>query len=163
MSALGLGGLFLQIGGAASSAIGSYYSAAQQKINLKTQANLADINAKIAELGAQSALLQGQQQVGALTLNAGRLKRMTCRRCKANWRRTCRRCGAGSRWMSLEVAVLTTTPTVLHPPHEGFGGRLVWWARLGGGIGGLAPRAQRHDGGREHGNETNHAERPDGL
>lgn len=74
MSGLGLGGLFLQIGGAASSAIGSYYSAAQQKINLKTQANLADINARIAELGAQSALLQGQQQVGALTLNAGRLK-----------------------------------------------------------------------------------------
>lgn len=74
MSGLGLGGLFLQIGGEASSAIGSYYSAAQQKINLKTQANLADINAKIAELGAQSALLQGQQQVGALTLNAGRLK-----------------------------------------------------------------------------------------
>ena len=74
MSGLGLGGLFLQIGGAASSAIGSYYSAATQKINLKTQANLADINARIAELGAQSALLQGQQQVGALTLNAGRLK-----------------------------------------------------------------------------------------
>lgn len=74
MSGLGLGGLFLQIGGAASSAIGSYYSAAQQKINLRTQANLADINAKIAELGAQSALLQGQQQVGALTLKAGQLK-----------------------------------------------------------------------------------------
>lgn len=41
MSGLGLGGLFLQIGGAASSAIGSYYSAATQKINLKTQAILA--------------------------------------------------------------------------------------------------------------------------
>ncbi len=92
MSGLGIGGLYLQIGGAASSAIGSYYSAATQKINLKTQANLANINAKIAnigletqasiadtnarfaELGAQSTLLQGQQQVGALTLNAGRLK-----------------------------------------------------------------------------------------
>lgn len=92
MSGLGIGGLFLQIGGAASSAIGSYYSAATQKINLKAQADLADINtkianigfetqasiadtnARIAELGAQSALLQGQQQVGALTLNAGRLK-----------------------------------------------------------------------------------------
>lgn len=74
MSGLGIGGLFMQIGGAASSAIGSYYSAATQKINLQSQANLADINAKIAELGAQSALLQGQQQVGALTLNAGRLK-----------------------------------------------------------------------------------------
>ena len=74
MSGLGLGGLFLQIGGAASSAIGSYYSAATQKINLKTQANLADINAKIAELGAQQELFRGQQQVGALTLQAGQLK-----------------------------------------------------------------------------------------
>ena len=74
MSGLGLGGLFLQIGGAASSAIGSYYSAATQKINLKTQANLADINAKIAELGAQSALLQGQQQVGR-GLGSSRVRR----------------------------------------------------------------------------------------
>lgn len=73
-SQLASASLIGQIGGAASSAIGSYYSAATQKINLKTQANLADINARIAELGAQSALLQGQQQVGALTLNAGRLK-----------------------------------------------------------------------------------------
>ena len=63
MSGLGLGGLFLQIGGAASSAIGSYYSAATQKINLKTQANLADINAKIAEL---TALLTREMAVVAL-------------------------------------------------------------------------------------------------
>lgn len=63
-----------QIGGAASSAIGSYYSAKTQKINLQTQAYVADTNARIAELGAQSALNQGQQQVGALTLKAGQLK-----------------------------------------------------------------------------------------
>ena len=63
-----------QIGGAASSAIGSYYSAATNKINLQTQADIAGANARIAELGAQSALNQGQQQVGALTLRAGQLK-----------------------------------------------------------------------------------------
>lgn len=81
-----------QIGGGVTSAIGSYYSAAAQKSTLKGQAAVADanariadanasvvratagVNARIAELGAQSTLLQGQQQVGALTLKAGQLK-----------------------------------------------------------------------------------------
>lgn len=63
-----------QIGGAASSAVGSYFSAATQKINLQTQAYVADTNARIAELGAQTALSQGQQQVANLTLKAGQLK-----------------------------------------------------------------------------------------
>lgn len=74
MSALGVGSLLFQFGGMASSAIGSYYSSATQKINLQTQAALAESNARIAEIGAQSALFQGQQQVGALTLKAGQLK-----------------------------------------------------------------------------------------
>ena len=63
-----------QIGGGVTSAVGSYYSAATNKINLQGQAGIADTNARIAELGAQSALNQGQQQVGALTLKAGQLK-----------------------------------------------------------------------------------------
>lgn len=63
-----------QAGGAAASAVGSYFSAATQRAALKGQAAVADVNARIAELGAQSALLQGQQQVGALTLKAGQLK-----------------------------------------------------------------------------------------
>lgn len=63
-----------QAAGAVTSAVGSYFSSATQKINLKGQAALADTNARISELGAQSALLQGQQQVGALTLRAGQLK-----------------------------------------------------------------------------------------
>lgn len=74
MSALGVGSLLMQFSGMASSAIGSYYSSATQKINLETQAYLADTNARIAELGAQSALFQGQQQVGSLTMKAGQLK-----------------------------------------------------------------------------------------
>ena len=62
------------MGGAATGAIGSYFGAATQKATLKGQAAVADTNARIAELGAQSALNQGQQQVGALTLKAGQLK-----------------------------------------------------------------------------------------
>lgn len=63
-----------QVGGAATSAIGSYFGAATNKINLQSQADTAESNARIAELGAQSALMQGQQQVGALTLKAGQIK-----------------------------------------------------------------------------------------
>lgn len=63
-----------QIGGGVTSAVGSYFSAATQKAALQGQAAVADTNARIAELGAQSALNQGQQQVGALTLKAGQLK-----------------------------------------------------------------------------------------
>ena len=63
-----------QMGGMATSAIGSYYSAATQKATLQGQAAIADTNARIAELGAQSTLNQGQQQVANLTLKAGQLK-----------------------------------------------------------------------------------------
>lgn len=63
-----------QMGGMATSAIGSYYSAATQKATLQGQAAIADTNARIAELGAQTALSQGQQQVANLTLKAGQLK-----------------------------------------------------------------------------------------
>lgn len=73
-SQLATASLIGQIGGGVTSAVGSYFSAATQKINLNTQAAIADSNARIAEVGAQSALLQGQQQVGALTLKAGQLK-----------------------------------------------------------------------------------------
>ncbi len=66
--------MFLQIGGAVTSAVGSYYSSLNQKRNLEFQAELAKINARLAESSAQSILLQGQQQIGALTLSAGQLK-----------------------------------------------------------------------------------------
>lgn len=73
-SQLASASLIGQIGGGVTSAIGSYFSAATQKATLKGQAAIADTNARIAELGAQSILNQGQQQVGALTLKAGQLK-----------------------------------------------------------------------------------------
>ena len=63
-----------QIGGAATSAVGSYFSAATQKENLRAQAAMAEVNARIAEMGAQSALRSGQYEVGRLTLQAGQLK-----------------------------------------------------------------------------------------
>mgnify|MGYP003479613917 FL=1 len=71
---LGYGGLFLNIGGALSGAIGSFYSAKVAKINLEGQAFIADTNARIAELGAQSVLNQGQQEIGRVTMQAGRVK-----------------------------------------------------------------------------------------
>lgn len=64
----------LQLGGLASQTFGSYYGAATQKINLGAQADAADANARLAELGAQNELLQGQHQIGKLTLASGQMK-----------------------------------------------------------------------------------------
>lgn len=64
----------LQGAGAISNATGAYFSARNSKIALNGQAELADINARIAELGAQQELRNGQQQVGRLTMQAGQMK-----------------------------------------------------------------------------------------
>jgi hypothetical protein len=66
--------LALQIGGAATSAIGGYYTSKAQKSALQHQAVMADTNARIAELGAQQELIKGQREVASLTLKAGQLK-----------------------------------------------------------------------------------------
>jgi hypothetical protein len=71
---LGQIALITQAGGAASSAVGTYFKSASDKSSLQTQAVISDTNARIAELSAQSALAQGQRQIGALTLKAGQLK-----------------------------------------------------------------------------------------
>lgn len=60
--------------GVASNTVGSYWSAKNSKITLEGQAALADVNARISELGAQQELVKGQQQVGQLTMQAGHLK-----------------------------------------------------------------------------------------
>ena len=72
----GFGGasMALQLGGLFSSAIGSFFSASTQKYQLKTQAIIADTNARIAEMGAQSALFQGEREIGNLTMKAGQIK-----------------------------------------------------------------------------------------
>ena len=64
----------MQGAGAVSSAAGSFYSAKMTKNQLAFEASMADINARIAELGARSAFEQGQQQVASLTMQAGQLK-----------------------------------------------------------------------------------------
>ncbi|MGL4265206.1 MAG: hypothetical protein ACRCTX_26580 [Afipia sp.] len=64
----------LQGAGATASAVGAYYSAKQQKTALGMQAAMDEINARMAEASAQSALQAGQQEIGRLTLQAGQLK-----------------------------------------------------------------------------------------
>lgn len=71
---LGTMSLIGQVGGAIQSGIGSYYAAKSQKSALNAAAGIADTNARIAELGAQSALQQGEKEVGRLTLRAGQIK-----------------------------------------------------------------------------------------
>lgn len=73
-SQLATASLGAQIGGAITSGVGSYYGVKTQKATLKSQAAIADTNARIAELGAQQELFRGQADVGALTLKAGQLK-----------------------------------------------------------------------------------------
>ncbi len=70
-AALSLG---MQAAGAVSGAIGSFYSAKSTKRQLQFEASMADINARISELGARSALDQGQKEIASLTTQAGRLK-----------------------------------------------------------------------------------------
>lgn len=60
--------------GLASSTVGSYYGAKQQQSSLNFQADMADINARLAEAGAQTELAKGQQQVAAITSKAGQVK-----------------------------------------------------------------------------------------
>lgn len=60
--------------GMASGAMGSYYGARSQKSALQFQATMADTNARIAELSAQSALAGGHQQIAAQTMRAGQVK-----------------------------------------------------------------------------------------
>lgn len=52
--------LAIQTGGTAVSTVGSFFGAQGQKSALKSQAAIADINAKLAELTAQSTLRSGQ-------------------------------------------------------------------------------------------------------
>lgn len=64
----------LSASGAVSGAVGSYWSAKNNKITLQGQAALADTNARIAELGAEQELIKGQQEVASVTMQAGQVK-----------------------------------------------------------------------------------------
>jgi len=54
--------------------LGASYAEAMARIQAQTVRQTAEANAKIAEMGAESALHQGQQQSAALTLKAGQMK-----------------------------------------------------------------------------------------
>lgn len=60
--------------GVASNTVGSYWSAQNTKISLKGQADLADINARISELGAEQELIKGEREVAQVTMRSGQLK-----------------------------------------------------------------------------------------
>lgn len=66
--------LALQGAGAASGAVGSYFSAENQRTNLDTQANIADLNAQLSEQSAQAALRAGQRQQQSVRLRTAQLK-----------------------------------------------------------------------------------------
>lgn len=76
ITAAQMGGLQfgLSLGGAATSAIGAYSTASSQRTQYLSQADMAEVNARIAERGAQQELRRGEQEVGMLTLQAGQLK-----------------------------------------------------------------------------------------
>lgn len=66
--------LAAQGAGAASSAVGSYYSAAASKRDLNLRADLAEINAKSAESAAQATLLSGQRETQRSMIATAQLK-----------------------------------------------------------------------------------------
>lgn len=66
--------LALMAAGAASNVVGSYQSAKGQQSALRFQADIADQNARIAELGAQSELQRGQREEQATRLKTAQLK-----------------------------------------------------------------------------------------
>lgn len=64
----------MQTAGAVSGAIGGFYSAKMTKRQLAFEADMSRINGRMAELGARTALENGQKQVAGLTMQAGQLK-----------------------------------------------------------------------------------------
>jgi hypothetical protein len=64
----------LQGAGAITSAIGAWGVAKSQKYALGAQATINGINAHLAELSAQSAMLAGQRQASGVLLRTGELK-----------------------------------------------------------------------------------------
>lgn len=63
-----------QAGGLAYSTVGAYYASQAQKSALNGQARLADINAQLSELSAQTALNAGQRQEQSARLKNASVK-----------------------------------------------------------------------------------------
>jgi len=60
--------------GAVGSAFGAYYSAQNAKNNLRFQAQMSEINARMAELGAKGELLRGEREVQSSKLKTAQVK-----------------------------------------------------------------------------------------
>lgn len=67
-------GLGMMGAGALSGAVGAFYSARNSRLALEGQARVSDINAKIAEIGAQQEIYRGQQEAAAVSRRAGAIK-----------------------------------------------------------------------------------------
>lgn len=66
--------LAAQGAGGIASAFGAFSGAQAQKSGLKAQAAIADTNARITEMSAQSTLDAGNKEIGRYTLSAGKAK-----------------------------------------------------------------------------------------
>jgi hypothetical protein len=66
--------LAMQGAGAASSALGAYYGAQSSKATLNFNADLADINARVAESAAQASLLTGEREEQRSMISTANLK-----------------------------------------------------------------------------------------
>jgi hypothetical protein len=71
---VGFSALVLQGGAAVTQGIGSYYAAQGQRTALRSQARIAEINARISEGQARDAMLQGQMQQQAIRERAGQIR-----------------------------------------------------------------------------------------
>lgn len=60
--------------GVLNSVVGSYFSARQAKAQLRFQADIAETNARLAEMSAQQELLRGQREYGTSRLKTAALK-----------------------------------------------------------------------------------------
>ena len=72
--AMGYASIFTSIIGAIGSTSLARTQAKANSSALNFQADMNKINARMAERSAQSVLLQGQQQIGSLTLRSGKIK-----------------------------------------------------------------------------------------
>lgn len=64
----------LMAAGGASNVVGSFFSASGQRSALRNQADIAEINARVSEMSAQSELMRGQRETQAVRLRTASLK-----------------------------------------------------------------------------------------
>ncbi len=71
---MGFSALVLQGGAAVTQGIGSYYAAQGQRTALRSQARIAEVNARMAEGQARDVMMQGEAQQQAIRQRAAEIK-----------------------------------------------------------------------------------------